>query len=109
MGCKRITVSNQYLAVFKLPNAHLITKPIQETTESGISIQDMTLKHIEFDAIIYATGFDILGRIKTLCIERPKDGELLSDVWGNRPSAYLGIMQPGFPNLFILTIISHSK
>ncbi|UDY34473.1 flavin-containing monooxygenase [Dermatobacter hominis] len=53
------------------------------------------------DVIIWATGFhhtkvlwpmDIIGR----------DGTLLSDVWGERPAAYLGITVPEFPNLFLM-------
>jgi 4-hydroxyacetophenone monooxygenase len=31
-----------------------------------------------------------------------RDGAVLSEVWGERPSAYLGITVPGFPNFFCM-------
>ena len=51
--------------------------------------------------IVYATGFhanrylwpmEIVGR----------DGAVLSEQWGDDPTAYLGITVPNFPNLFCL-------
>lgn len=53
------------------------------------------------DVIVWATGFhhtkvlwpiDFVGR----------EGTHLSDVWGERPAAYLGITVPDFPNLFMM-------
>ena len=100
MGCKRITVSHDYLSAFNQPNVELITKPIRKISQTSIHVQDSESK--EVDAIIYATGFDILGPVKAIDIHRPVDGECLSEIWGNFPTAYLGIMQPQFPNVFIL-------
>jgi len=100
VGCKRITVSQYYLSAFNRSNVELITNPIDKITETSIDIRNSESKQV--DAILYATGFDIIGPVKAIDIHRPVDGELLANIWGNFPSVYLGIMQPGFPNVFFL-------
>ena len=58
-------------------------------------------RSIRVDVIIYATGFhanrylwpmEIVGR----------GGAVLAEQWGDRPTAYLGMTVPNFPNLFCL-------
>src|SRR5262249_25324960 len=55
----------------------------------------------ELDVLVLATGF------KTHAFMRPmsvvgRDGETLADAWAERPSAYMSIAIPGFPNFFML-------
>lgn len=107
VACKRITVSNDYLPTFNQSNVHLVTNRIQsiekdfvQMKESSDSSEEVVEKTIPLDAIIYATGFDLLSVFEGIAIERPSDGKLLHDIWGSFPNAYLGIMQPQFPNLF---------
>ena len=73
-----------------------------DKAESTHSVELATEKKIPLDAIIYATGFDVLSVFQGIVIERPIDGKPLSDIWGSFPTAYLGMMQPQFPNLFFL-------
>jgi 4-hydroxyacetophenone monooxygenase len=77
----------------------LVTDPIAEITPTGIRTADGTDHPV--DVIVYATGFhanrylwpmEIVGR----------DGVVLSEQWGERPTALLGITVPNFPNLFCL-------
>ena len=73
-----------------------------DKAESTHTVELATEKKIPLDAIIYATGFDLLSVFQGIVIERPIDGKPLGDIWGSFPAAYLGIMQPQFPNLFFL-------
>jgi len=105
IGCKRVTISNDYLKSFNRPNVHLITEPIQEITHDSILLkntQDASAKEVELDAIIYATGFDVLESTKNMDIKNPKNGKSLSTIWGETPNAYLGIMPAEIPNFFII-------
>ena len=106
VACKRITVSNDYLPALNQPNVHLVTDRIQSIEKDFVQMKEssesseVTEKTIPLDAIIYATGFDLLSVFEGIAIERPSDGKPLSDIWGSFPNAYLGMMQPQFPNLF---------
>ena len=56
---------------------------------------------IKCDAIVYATGFDLMASCKNMAV-RGKNGIHLGDIWGSTPNAYLGMTCPNFPNLFYL-------
>ena len=57
----------------------------------------------EFDAIVFATGFDAMtGAIVGVDITG-RDGVTLKDKWAHGPITYLGLMTSGFPNLFMIT------
>ncbi|XP_065651944.1 baeyer-Villiger monooxygenase isoform X3 [Hydra vulgaris] len=109
IGCKRITPSNNFLQTFNKKNVHLVTEPIISLTEDGIKTDENEYK---IDILIYATGFDVAASITSLNIIGP-DGVTLNEKWGNKPNAYLGIMCPGFPNLFYLlgpnTALGHNS
>jgi cation diffusion facilitator CzcD-associated flavoprotein CzcO len=92
--CKCVTPSRYYLESFKRPNVSLVTDKIEEFTEDGILTADG--KKMNFDVIVLATGYDVLGAIKDLPIVG-KTGKILSEVWGDTPRAYLGGTYPGNP------------
>ena len=48
------------------------------------------------DVIVYATGFQANKMLWPMKIVG-RDGEVLSERWGERPTAYLGITVPGLP------------
>lgn len=53
--------------------------------------------------IILATGYDaITGSLDAIDI-RGRGGFPLRDAWKDGAMAYLGLLAPGFPNLFVLT------
>ena len=57
----------------------------------------------EFDAIVFATGFDAMtGALHKIDL-RGKDGQTLVEKWAAGPRTYLGLGTAGFPNLFIVT------
>ena len=61
-----------------------------------------SVSEYEFDAIVFATGFDAMtGAL--LAIDIRSSTCNLRHAWMNGPKAYLGLMVSGLPNLFILT------
>ncbi len=53
------------------------------------------------DVLVYATGFRPNEMLLPLTV-LGRDGQDLREQWGTRPSAYLGMTVPGFPNFFCL-------
>ena len=103
-GCKRNPLDSGYYETFNLPNVHLVdvkANPIAEITPAGLRLTDGT--EYEFDAIVYATGFDAMtGPVNKIDI-RGRDGQSLRDKWSDGPHTYLGLMSAGYPNLFMIT------
>jgi cyclohexanone monooxygenase len=102
-GTKRVPVGSDYYETYNRPNVSLVDlrqDPIEEITPRGIRTHSG--EH-PLDVIVYATGFDALtGSIERLSITG-RDGERLQDAWAGGPRTYLGLMVPGFPNLFTIT------
>ena len=104
IGCKRLCVDTDYYETFNRSNVSLIDlreTPIERFTRRGIIVGDAT--ELEFDAIVFATGFDAMtGAISNIDI-RGRDNLRLRDVWSEGPLNYLGLAVHGFPNLFMIT------
>jgi cation diffusion facilitator CzcD-associated flavoprotein CzcO len=99
MGCKRICISDDYYPTYNRPNVELVTDRVELVEPKGIRTIDGTLH--ELDVIIYATGFETLsfqGEVEIY----GREGQSLREFWKNGPEAYLGMVIPGFPNLFYL-------
>ncbi len=101
-GTKRVPLETDYYEVYNRDNVQLVDlreTPIEEITPDGIRTTDALL---EFDYIIYATGFDpVTGSLNRIDITGV-DGLKLKDKWSNGPLTYLGIQSVGFPNMFTL-------
>ncbi len=98
-GCKRILISDDYWATFERDNVTLVTAPIETITPAGIATADGTT-HV-FDAIIFATGFE-LNFAKAPFPVRGLGGRLLDEAWKDGAVAYKGLSVFGFPNWFIM-------
>lgn len=98
-GTRRVPLETNYFEVYNQDNVRLISvieDPIERITEKGIKTQS---ENMEFDMIIYATGFDaITGSFKAMDI-RGIDGIQLSEQWSEGPKTYLGLFARGFPNM----------
>jgi cation diffusion facilitator CzcD-associated flavoprotein CzcO len=103
IGTKRPCLDTGYYETFNQPHVHLVdvrTTPLVEFTSSGLRTSDAAY---EFDAIVFATGFDAMtGALRAIDI-RGRGGQLLADEWRGGPRNYLGIAVAGFPNLFTIT------
>jgi cation diffusion facilitator CzcD-associated flavoprotein CzcO len=98
-GCKRLVLSDNFYEAIQHPNAELVTEGIERVEAGGVRTRDGRLH--ELDVLVLATGFhadafmrpmDVIGR----------GGVTLAEVWADRPTAYLSISIPEFPNLFLL-------
>jgi cyclohexanone monooxygenase len=103
LGAKRLCVDTGYFETFNRDNVSLVdikASPIAAITPKGIRT---TEREYEFDAIVFATGFDAMtGALLAMDI-RGRGGLPLADVWHAGPRSYLGLQVAGFPNLFTIT------
>ena len=102
-GTKRPCLDTNYFATYNLPHVRLVDlrkTPIVAVTETGI---DTVEESMEFDAIVYATGFDaVTGPLVSVNITG-RNGVTLREKWADGPSTYLGLTTVGFPNFFAVT------
>ncbi len=102
-GTKRPCLDTGYFETYNLPHVRLVDlrkDPFATITETGI---DTASETFEFDAIVYATGFDAMtGALVSVDITG-RDGLTLKEKWVHGPTTYLGLMTVGFPNFFAVT------
>jgi cyclohexanone monooxygenase len=100
---KRLCVDTRYYETFNRDNVELVdlkASPIEAITANGLRTTDA---EYEFDAIVFATGFDAMtGALLSIDI-RGRAGRSLRDAWSEGPRTYLGLQVAGFPNLFTIT------
>lgn len=98
-GKRTLQDNGSWLRTLTRDDVDLVRTPIDHIEADAVVTSD-GVRH-ECDVIVWATGFhhtrvlwpmDIVGR----------DGHHLSEVWGERPAAYLGMTVPEFPNLFLM-------
>jgi len=103
IGTKRLILDTNYFETFNRDNVTLVdvrSAPIERITATGIRTADADYA---LDAIAFATGFDAMtGAMKEIDI-RTDAGAEIRETWKHGPSTLLGIMVPGFPNLFMVT------
>jgi 4-hydroxyacetophenone monooxygenase len=98
-GKRTLQDNGSWLRTLTRDDVDLIRTPIDHIEADAVVTTD-GVRH-PCDVIVWATGFhhtrvlwpvEIVGR----------DGQVLSEVWGERPAAYLGMSVPQFPNLFLM-------
>jgi cation diffusion facilitator CzcD-associated flavoprotein CzcO len=98
-ACKRLVMSGNFYEAIQQPNAEVETDGIARVEPSGVRTRGGRLH--ELDVLVLATGFRVdrfLRPIEVIGV----GGRTLEQAWSERPSAYLSISIPGFPNLFML-------
>jgi len=102
VACKRMCVDTGYYQTFNLPHVHLVDisdSGIEKITPRGLTAAG---RDFEFDALVFATGFDAMtGTLLRMDI-RGRGGITLGEKWHAGPLNYLGLSVAGFPNLFIV-------
>ena len=97
---RRPVVDNGWYKSLTRDNVELITDPISEFVPTGVETEDGT--HRPVDIIVTATGFQVekyLWPAKYI----GDDGVNVHDYWSKDGArAYLGMMVPHFPNMFML-------
>ena len=97
---RRPIVDNGWYRALTRDNVELITDDIVRFFDGGIETADGRLH--ELDVVVSATGFDI---VKYLWPAEyyGREGLNLHEKWEEEsPMAYVGMLVPGFPNLFTL-------
>jgi 4-hydroxyacetophenone monooxygenase len=98
-GKRTLQDNGSWLHALTRSNVELVRDEIDHVDAGGVVMRSG--HRYDVDMIVYATGFqanrflwpmEIVGR----------DGVVLSQQWGDEPSAYLGITVPNFPNLFCM-------
>jgi cation diffusion facilitator CzcD-associated flavoprotein CzcO len=98
-ACKRLVMSCDFYQAIQRPNAEVVTAGIERVEVAGVRTRDGRLH--ELDILVLATGFQVDRFMRPMQVVG-RDGLRLDTVWAQRPSAYLSISIPGFPNLFML-------
>ncbi len=101
-GTRRVPLETRYYECYNQPNVTLVdttATPIERVTEKGIKTSDA---EYEFDIIVYATGFDALRGAFDRIEFTGEDGVTLKQKWKDGATSLVGMLQEGFPNMFML-------
>lgn len=97
---RRPVVDNGWYRALTRDDVELVTEGIARFTPTGIETEDG--KHHEVDLVIFATGYAVDHYLWPAEYEG-EGGQNLRAYWApESPKAYLGLMVPHFPNLFIM-------
>jgi 4-hydroxyacetophenone monooxygenase len=89
-----------YYDAFLRDNVTLVTDGIERITRAGIRTKEGTER--ELDVIVYATGFKANECLWPMEV-RGRGGRSVDELWAkDGPRAYIGVMEPGFPNFFMI-------
>ncbi|MDR3662941.1 MAG: NAD(P)/FAD-dependent oxidoreductase [Mycobacterium sp.] len=96
-GCKRLLMTSDYYPALQADNCKLVTWPIARLSPKGIR----TVEGIEhqFDAIVFATGFEV-SKAGTPIPITGLDGRDLASEWSRGAYAYRSVAVSGYPNLY---------
>jgi cation diffusion facilitator CzcD-associated flavoprotein CzcO len=98
-ACKRLVVSPGYYEAVSRPNVSVVTEGIARVEPQGIRTTDGVLH--SFDVLVLATGFRVDRFLRPIEVIGC-GGNTIEQAWAERPTAYLGMAVPDFPNLFML-------
>ncbi|HMJ37828.1 MAG TPA: NAD(P)/FAD-dependent oxidoreductase [Baekduia sp.] len=103
LATRRLCVENGYYETYNRDNVELVDvrgAPITSITRGGLQT---TEREHAFDTLVFALGYDA-GTGPLLAVDiRGRGDRRLAECWDDGASTYLGLMTPGFPNLFIVT------
>jgi 4-hydroxyacetophenone monooxygenase len=98
-GKRTLQDNGSWLRTLTRNNVELVRTGIDRIERDAVVTED-GLRY-PADIIVYATGFQANKMLWPMRVVG-RDGEILSERWGERPSAYLGITVPGYPNFFCM-------
>jgi 4-hydroxyacetophenone monooxygenase len=98
-GKRTLQDNGSWLRTLTRDNVELVRTGIDRIEADAVVTEDG--ERYPTDVIVYATGFEA-NRILWPMTIVGRDGEILGERWGERPTAYLGITVPGYPNFFCM-------
>jgi len=99
LGCNRILLSSEWYPTIARDDVSVVNSGVESLTPKGLICANG--ETVEADVIVWCTGFTATDYTAPMEI-RGRDGLRLSDAWSDGPEAYLGLMTPGFPNMFMV-------
>lgn len=102
LGTKRLILDEGYFETYNRENVSLVDlrdDPIERITESAVVTQSGT--HV-LDMLVMATGYDAITGTLLRLNPAGRRGMDLATSWRDSFSTYLGMMIPGYPNLFLI-------
>jgi cation diffusion facilitator CzcD-associated flavoprotein CzcO len=103
IGVNRIIIGTDYYETYNRENVTLhsvLNDEIVEITTKGLRTEHAEL---EFDDLIFATGYDGMTGSFTSVDIRSRRGKTIKQSWADGPKTYLGMQMADFPNLFLVT------
>ena len=98
-GKRTLQDNGSWLRTLRRDNVELVRGGIDHIEADAVV--DTDGNRYPADILIYATGFRVNDFLGSLSVTG-RGGADLHRMWGQRPSAYLGITIPGFPNFFCM-------
>lgn len=98
-ACKRLIYSSTYYQAAQHPDVEIAVGAIECIEPAGLRMRDGSFHAL--DVLALATGFQADRFVRPIQVVG-LDGADLDTRWGGRPTAYLGISMPDFPNFFML-------
>ncbi len=98
-GKRTLQDNGSWLRTLTRDDVELVRTPIDRIEADAVITTDGA-RH-PADVLVFATGFQATEVLWPMTIIG-RDGKDLRERWGQRPSAYLGIAVPGFPNFFCM-------
>jgi 4-hydroxyacetophenone monooxygenase len=98
-GKRTLQDNGSWLKTLTRDNVELVRTGIGRIEADAVVTEDG--ERYPADVIVYATGFQATKLLWPMTI-RGRNSEVLSERWGERPTAYLGITIPGYPNFFCM-------
>ncbi len=100
MGCKRILLSDDLYRSLNRDNVEVESNGIEKIEPRGIRCKNGSLH--EADIVVFATGFDIDGHMRSIDVYG-SNGQSLANTWVEGPEGYCGSCVAGFPNYWMVT------
>ncbi len=97
---KRMLLDNGWYRTLARAHVELVTGAVTEVLADGVVTSDGMMHPA--DAIIWATGFDVVNLLAPMRVFGVGGRELHQDWDGDDARAYLGTVVPGYPNFFCL-------
>lgn len=99
LGKRTLQDNGSWLGALTRDHVDLVSDGIAEIVPEGVVDETGTLHPVE--VIVWATGFHASRYLWPMEVVG-RDGAVLSERWGDEPTALYGITVPEFPNLFCL-------
>ena len=98
-ACKRLIMSPDYYQAVQRDTVEVVTDGIEQIEPEGVRTRDGVLHKL--DVLLLATGFYADRFVRPITVQG-RNGADLNEFWAKRPTAYLAVTLPDFPNFFLL-------